>query len=171
MARKYYNKKKTLKNVGAIALAAIACVGIAAGLGMAANESEDGFDKVHVNYAIGGLDAVGKYEKAEDTLYTKNGFSVEDKATIFADIDFDSTISYQLFFYGENDEFISATEVLTEDYTEAIPDGALTCRVEITPIWGDDVEEENQKVTLLNKYGYANQLKLSVEAAEAVEEE
>ena len=171
MANKFRIKKKTWKTVGIIALAAVLVVGATAGIATLANKNEDGFEKVSVKYEIGGLTEAGVYEESEATLYTKEGFDVEEMATVSADIDFDSTISYQLFYYGENDEFISATEVLTEDTKAEIPEGALTCRVEITPIWSEDTEEDDQKVTWLNKGGFADQLTLSVKAAEEAEEE
>ena len=170
MARKYYGKKKTLKMVGAIAGAVVLTLGAVAGVNALVENSDD-TERVFVNYAIGGLNATdGKYEESEKTLYTEKGFSVEDKSAVVADIKFNATVSYQLFYYGENDTFISASEVLTEDSTDEVPEGALTCRVEITPIWGSDVKNDDKKVTVLNKTGFASQLKLSVEAAEEVEE-
>lgn len=169
MARNY-GKKKVWKTVGIIALAAVLVAGATAGIAALANKSDDGFEKVSVRYEVGGLNESGKYEETEGSLYTKNGFDVEDVATVYADIDFDSTISYQLYFYGENDTFIEATEVMTEDYKGDVPEGTLTCRVEITPVWSEDTEKDDQKVTWLNKVGFADQLEISVEAAEEVEE-
>ena len=166
---KRYGKKKVWKTVGTIALAAVVCVGAVAGIGALVNRNDDGFEKVHVSYEIGGLDASGKYEETKATLYTKEGFDVTDMETVFADIDFNSTISYQLFYYGENDTFIESTSVLTDDYKDDVPEGALTCRVEITPIWKEDTKADDQKVTWLNKGGFADQLKLSVKAAETEE--
>ena len=166
MARKYYKKKVNLKMVGAIALASLTSVAAIAGIGALANKSEDGYKKVNAVYAIGGLDDSGNYVESDGTIYTKHGFNVEDMDTVYADIDFDSTISYQLFYYGENDVFISASTVYTDDIKHDVPEGALTCRVEITPIWGEDVKKDNQKVSWLSKGDYASQLKLSVKAAE-----
>lgn len=170
MANKFRIKKKTWKTVGIIALAAVLCVGATAGIAALANKNEDGYEKVAVKYEIGGLTDSGKYEEGEKTLYTKAGFDVEDK-TIFADIDFDSTISYQIFYYDENDDFVSKSEVMTVDYTAEVPEGAVFARVEITPIWSADTEKDEQKVTWLNKGGFADQLKLNVkDVEEAVEE-
>lgn len=170
MARKY-GKKKIMKTVGIIAVVAVLAVGAVAGLGALTNEPQEGFENVSVNYAIGGLDASGKYEETEASLYTKAGFDVENRETVYADVDFDTTITYQLYFYGEYDAFISATETLDGDHSASVPDGALTCRVEITPIWSEDTEEEDQKVTWLNKGGFADQLKLQVSEAVEAEEE
>lgn len=159
---KRYGKKKAWKTVGAIALVAAVCVGATAGIGALVNKDEDGFEKVYVRYAVGGLDESGKYEETDAALYTKDGFDVENRETVYADIDFDSTITYQMYFYGENDTFLESTSVLTDDYTATVPEGAITCRVEITPIWSEDTEEDDQKVTIFNKGGFADQLKLHV---------
>lgn len=164
----YRVKKKTWKTVVTVALAVLLMGGATAGVVALANRTDDGFEKVSVSYDVGGLNAEGKYEETESALYTKKGFDVEGK-TVFADIDFDAQITYQLFYYGENDTFIESTSVLTDDYKAEAPEGALTCRVEITPIWGEDVEAEDQKVTWLNKGGFAGQLDLSVKAVETVE--
>lgn len=169
MARNY-GKKKVWKTVGIIALAAVLVAGATAGIANLANKNEDGFEKVSVKYEVGGLDDSGKYVETEDSLYTKEGFDVEGKM-VYADIDFDSTITYQLYYYGENDEFISATEIMTEDYKGDVPEGTLTCRVEITPVWSEDTEKDDQKVTWLNKGGFADQLKLNVKDVEEAEEE
>ena len=166
-----YGKKKTWKTVGIIALAAFLTAGAVAGIAALVNRgNDDGFEKVSVKYEVGGLDDDGKYEESKATLYTKVGFAVEDVETVYADIDFDSTISYQLFYYGEHDAFIEATEVMTEDYKDTVPEGALVCRVEITPLWDEDTEEDDRKVTWLNKGGFADQLEISVKAAEEAEE-
>ena len=167
--KKFKIKKKTWKTICAIALATVVVVGATAGIANLANTNEDGYEKVAVKYEIGGLTSNGKYEESEKTLYTKAGFNVEDK-TVFVDIDFDATVQYQLFYYNENDEFLSATEVMTVDYTAEAPEGAVTCRVEITPVWSEDTEKDNQKVTWLNKGGFTDQLKLNVKDVEVEEE-
>lgn len=159
-----YKTKQTLKTIVS-AILAVVVVGGAVGMIAGLLNKDDGFEKVSVSYDIGGLNAEGKYEETDGALYTKTGFDVEGK-TVFADVDFDAQITYQLFYYGENDTFIESTAVLTDDYKAEAPEGALTCRVEITPIWGEDVKAEDQKVTWLNKVGFAGQLDLSVKAVE-----
>ena len=169
MARKS-GKKNVGKTVGIIALAAVLVVGATAGIAALVNHEDDGFDKVSVRYEFGGLNDSGKYVESEATLYTKEGFEVEGR-TVFADIDFDAQITYQLFYYDENDAFIESTAVLTDDYKEEAPDGAIYARVEITPVWSEDTKKDDQKVTWLNKGGFADQLKLNVSEAEEAEEE
>ena len=169
MAKKFRMKKKNWKTIGAIAIAAVCVVGATAGLANLAGE-DNGYDKVSVAYVVGGLNDSGKYVETEETLYTKDGFDVEGKE-VYADIDFDANIEYQLFFYDDNDEFIESSDVLTGDYTMTAPDEAVICRVEITPVWSDETEKGDQKVTWLNKGGFANQLKLNVKAVEEAEEE
>ena len=165
MARKNITKKqKTWITVGAAVLGAVVLVGAVAGVAALANGKEDdGFKRVNVGYEVGGLTDVGIYEKSEYTLYTKNGFDVEGK-TVSVDINFDANITYQLFFYDEKDEFIegSATTILTTDYKEDAPENAVTCRIEVTPVWDDDVKDEDKKIGWLDKAGYAHQLTVSV---------
>ena len=165
MAKKnIFKNKKTWQTVGICALAAVVVAGAIAGISALANNGEDdGFERVNVGYEVGGLTDSGIYEKSEYTLYTKNGFDVEDK-TVSVDINFDANITYQLFFYDENDEFIegSATTVLTTDYKADAPADAVTCRIEITPVWDEDVKDDDKKIGWLDKGGYASQLTVSV---------
>ena len=165
MARKNITKKqKTWITVGAAVLGAVVLVGAVAGVAALANGKEDdGFKRVNVGYEVGGLTDVGVYEKSEYTLYTKNGFDVEGK-TVSIDINFDANITYQLFFYDENDEYIadSATDVLTVDYKADAPTDAVSCRIEITPVWDEDVKDDDKKIDWFEKVGYTSQLTVSV---------
>lgn len=171
MAKKSLTKKqKTWITVGAVALATLVTAGAIAGIVALVNngEEDDGLKKVSVAYEIGGLTDDGAYEKSNYTLYTKDGFDCGVR--VYADIDFDANITYQLFYYGKNDVFIEATDVQTGDYDETVPDGAITCRVEITPVWDDDVKEEDKVIGWFDKGGYTDQLKLKIEPAAEVEE-
>ncbi len=69
------------------------------------------------------------------------------------------TVTYKVFFYDEDGEFISASAEQVGDFTsDSIHEGAATFRVLITP---NKVDGEAVEVTTLNKASYIEQLEIS----------
>ena len=124
-------------------------------------------DEIDLKFSIGGLSDAGTYEESEDTLYTKEAFECVE---LTARLDFDSNIKYQFFFYDSLDEYVSSSEVYTKGAELSVPEGASRVRVEITPIWGSDVEDEDRVINWYDKSDYADQLHIEVVLLEDVEE-
>lgn len=108
-------------------------------------------------YSIGTVNAeTGDVDSTKDTaIYTRKGLTVDGlKCTIAKD----AKITYQIFFYDKDAKFVSATEALSADFNgAAIPEGAKTCRIMITP-----TADEDNKVSLVEVLGYAAQLTVIV---------
>ena len=104
-------------------------------------------------YAIGLLDAEGEYEQGTSSIYMKDYYSV-DGLTI--EIEDKATITYKLFFYDENNDFIDMTSDLSLSYdSSSTPATAEYFRIMITPT--NDAE-----VSFFEIDDYAEQLTVSI---------
>lgn len=159
-----YKTKKTLKNIllGVVCVGAV--VGVAAGAKAIVDYSEQDVKTIHPAFAIGGLEN-GLYEETETSIYTKEAFECKG---LTIKLDFDHDVTYQVFFYEEDGDFISSTEVLDERYDEEIPTGATHARIEVTPQWTNVEDEDDRKINWFNKIKFANQLNIEVDKDQSV---
>lgn len=148
MSRKW---KKTIKNLS-LGILGLGILGGAVALGT--NYLKNDSVNIHPSYEIGGLTEYGKYVEDECKLYTKDKFACDGlKATL----DFDNNISYRIFYYDILDNFIEATDILTDGYSDNAPLNGAYARVEITPL-----DDEDGKISWMEKHDYASKLNLSV---------
>ena len=150
-----------------ISVALVAALGVTAvSLFNKKDKDEDGFYTVNLNFSVGGLDADGTYKETDGSLYTREAIEAD---TVKVALDFESNVKYALYFYDEFDEFVSGGVELGKGSETELPEGATHFRLVITPIWGEDVEPEDQKITILNKNSYIKQLTVSITDREAPE--
>lgn len=167
-------KKKTKKIIKGIGLGALGLGVLVAGANLVSNLGEvkdSTTEKINLTYTVGGLDENGKYVEDDGTLYTKKAFECKG---LTIDIDFDTNVSYQVFFYTEDDKFVESTEVLTEDYKIDVENENIThARIEVTPNW-DMLEVEKDEDQVIKWYEvtkYSKQLKVSVDKDQTVDTE
>lgn len=104
-------------------------------------------------YAIGLLDAEGEYEQGTSSIYTKDYYSVDG---LTVELEEDATITYKLFFYDENKDFIDMTSDLSLNYdSSSTPETAEYFKVMITPT--NDAEVSWTEIST-----YAGQLTVTV---------
>lgn len=104
-------------------------------------------------FSIGTIDAEGNYKEGTTSIYTRRAVTVDG---LKCEIAKNAKIKYQLFFYDENDKFISASSELTVDYDgTGVPAKADAVKIMITPL-------EDSEVTLTEVLGYAKQLTVTV---------
>ena len=141
-----------------IALALLMCVATIVGIVVGSHVAVDTTDEVGIyDYSLGTIDATGKIVESKKSIYTDAMQTVEG-LTIELDEE-TANISYKVAFYNEDEEFISLTEAMTEDFDAAnIPEGAAFFRVVITP---NQVDGEDVIVTVFNSAKYAKQLDVS----------
>ena len=87
-------------------------------------------------YEVGALDSTGAFEKNAGSFVSKDFHSVEG---LSVKVDEDADLSYQLFFYDAEENFISATNNFGVTYNGVIPEGAELFKIEITPNNDDDI--------------------------------
>ena len=104
----------------------------------------------------GALDAEGEYDESDGSIYMKNVESVDG---LEIEVMEDAEVTYQIFFYDEDKEFLSASEELSADYVYANDvEGAEYFRVVITPT-------DDEEIGLFEKNGYAKQLTITIDRA------
>lgn len=105
-------------------------------------------------YKIAALDDSGEETESDKSIVTRDAFTTDGLKIELAD---DAAVSYELYFYDADGEFVSKTGALTADYTGSVPETAATAKVVITP-----TEDEDGKVTLTEVFGYASALTITV---------
>lgn len=106
-------------------------------------------------YKIAALDDSGEETESDKSIVTRDAFTTDGLKIELAD---DAAVSYELYFYDADGEFVSKTGALTADYDgSTVPETAATVKVVITP-----TEDEDGKVTLTEVFGYASALTITV---------
>lgn len=109
-------------------------------------------------FSVGGIDENGKYEKRNDTIYTKNRISALD-LTVTPNYTFKG--KYKIFFYDGKDNLIMATNEIEDVYCVSdsflmAPDNAyFYARIMILPELDD-----GDKINFLEPVKYSSQLKI-----------
>ena len=159
-----HKTKQTLKTIllGALGIGAI--VGVASGVNTLVEKNDTELKTIYPTFEVGGLRTEdGKYEKSDKTLYTKNAFECQGLQIKLA---FDNYIDYQVFFYEDDGDFISASSVISGNETIDIPLTATHARLELTPNWsemGEDyAKEKDQIVKWYETTKYSSQIEVKV---------
>lgn len=106
-------------------------------------------------YSIGLIDDTGANESGDTAIYLREAVTTDGLTCKLAK---DAKISYQLFYYDVDGEFLSASDVLTADFDGSdIPEGAESVRIVITPI-----SDEDGKVSLHEVLVYASRLTVTI---------
>lgn len=105
-------------------------------------------------YKIAALDEDGKEIESDKSIVTRDAFTTDGLKVEF---DSDAKVTYKLYFYNEDEELLSVTEDLSENYSGSVPENAVWAKVVITP-----TEDEDGKVTLTEVFGYASALTITV---------
>ena len=106
------------------------------------------------NYEIGLLDdTTGEELSGTSSIRTKD-YVTTDGLTV--EVKKDANVSYVIYFYDTDKEFLTKTETLTADYDgTAIPEGAEYAKIVITP--NNDAEVSWNEIN-----GYQNKLTVTV---------
>ena len=105
-------------------------------------------------YTIAALDENGEQTDGDTSIVTRSAFTTDG---LKVEIEDEATVTYTLYFYGAENEFISKTAALSEDFDGSIPENAETAKIVITPI-----EDEDGKVELTAVLGYAGPVTVTV---------
>ena len=108
------------------------------------------------DYQVATINATGKVSESKQNIVTKDLLQLED---IEIKLDEDATISYKVFYYDEDEKFISASDVKTSDYEIENVSNAKYVRVLITPA---QVDGEPAEVSALNMHNYTSQITIKV---------
>lgn len=107
-------------------------------------------------FEIGALSDQGKYIKSDKHLYTEEFFECQG---LTVEVEFDSYVSYEVFYYREDKSFIGSTGNLVDSYEKGTAfTNAKYARVVMMPVLNDG----DTKLTFLNKFIYSNDIKVKV---------
>ena len=161
-----YKTKKNFTRVLSIVLICLAVFGAACGISAIGSKEKDDKHVIHPTFAVGGLNAQGKYYETEETIYTAKAFTCEGLEIKLA---FDADVTYQVFYYNKLDNFVSCSEIYGKSAKIVAPNDAEYARLVVTPIWDSDVDVEDRVCHWYDIYKYSSQLKITV--ADASEED
>ena len=106
-------------------------------------------------YTIAALDDSGEQTDGDTSIVTRNAVTTDGLKVAIAD---DATVTYALYSYDADGEFVSKTADLSADFDgSAIPENAETAKIVITP-----TADEDGKVDLTEVLGYAGQVTVTV---------
>ena len=106
-------------------------------------------------YTIAALDDSGEQTDGDTSIVTRGTFTTDGLKVAIAD---DATVTYALYFYDADGEFVSKTADLSADFDgSAIPENAESAKIVITPTADGD-----GKVDFTEVLGYAGQVTVTV---------
>ena len=156
--RKMGKLGRTLLTIGCIALC-IACLGAFVAF------AKDDTQPAGAIFKVGALDPeTGEYVENDKTIYTEkaikcNGLRIEP--------DFDSTVTYDVYFYDEHDTLLYKELGLKKVYVSEF-ELAEYARIVIHPEIPEDVKEKDFKVDIFDVVKYSDMLDITVSKEEAV---
>lgn len=165
MAR-FRNKKKWTSAIAGV-LVLVMAVGLLAGLG-----SIGGSETATIgssSFSVGGISQeTGKGIDSNVSVYTKERIACQGLSIV---PDFSSSSKYQLFFYNEDDVFVSATELRSDTFeASAIPAAGRYVRIVIYPSTVDEngKQIENFKVRFWNVRDIVKDFDITVSKTQTV---
>ena len=105
-------------------------------------------------YTIATLDENGVQTEGDTSIVTRDMFAANG---LKVELEDEASITYQLFFYDGEGNFISATGDLSADFDGEIPETAAYAKCEVTPM-----ADEDGKVDLTEVLGYVGQVTITV---------
>lgn len=129
-------KKKNKLMVAGIVFLGVLILSVIVSLGVRLGGSQTYTKLAYGDYVVGTLNETGEFTKSGGSFVTEEFTSVDGlKITVKEDAD----LSYRIYFYGEDDAFISSTNSFAVDYNGIIPESAETFKIVITPMNDDDI--------------------------------
>lgn len=150
-------RKTSLKKILCLVLAGIAMFTIIGGV--AAFATKDSKTISWRNFTVGDIDINGKYVESKQSLCTKEAFNCIGLRVV---PDFDSKLTYDVFYYDYNDVLLDAKRGLTGVYDEDYP-LAKTARIAIHPEIPNDVKASEFEIGYFDIKGYADKLNITVD--------
>lgn len=150
-------KKSTVYQILFIVLAVTLVAGVFVGLTSIYGQPTK---QIHPGFSIGSIDEVtGKYVEGNGSLYTKKAFECKG---LIVKLAYDSNIEYQIFYYDSLENYISATTVSADSAKIEVPEEASLARIVITPVWNEDVDDEDKVIGNFDILKYTKQINLYV---------
>ena len=125
-------------------------------------KNDDGLKEIHPTFEVGGLNETGEFVDTKESIYTKKAIEYSE---LKVSLDFDADVTYQLFYYDEDDKFVSKSEVLTKGHSEVLKNETKFVRILVTPVYADATDEDKE-IKWYEIRNYAKQLTISTKVNE-----
>ncbi len=149
-------KKKTKTIIGVV----VVCVLLIAIFSSIAVFAKNDTTKISsLEFSRGGLDATtGEYVETDQSIYTEDAFACYG---LRIEPDFEATVTYDIYYYDENDVLMKKVTGLSDVYDEDF-EIAAKARIVIHPDIPEDADMDDWKVGRLEVNKYARMLKITV---------
>ena len=138
---------------------ALACLLLVGAVGAVASFATNDSKPAGAVFKVGGLDPVtGKYVDTDKSIYTETAI---DAYGLRIEPDFESTVTYDIYYYDNEDKLLRVVSGQTEVY-DADFEVAPKCRIVIRPEIPEDTKEKDFKVHFWDIAKYASMLKITV---------
>ena len=116
------------------------------------NHKDGDFERVYVGWTVGGLDESGKFDsEIKDSMVSDR---IELEAGVKIHPDFNSGITFDIYYYDDNDGFISNEDTFDTITTANHDPDATYIRIVAHPV------DKNNVINAVEKYKYANLLEI-----------
>lgn len=149
-------RRINFKSILGIVLIIILAFAVIGGIGSCAKDETDNISMFE--FERGELDKNGKHVSSKRAIYTKSAFACLGLECV---PDFDGQISYAVYYYDANGNFIDSVTEITGTYTYDHP-FATHARVVIYPDVPESDDEEDFKIAFYEVYSIAKKLDISV---------
>lgn len=151
-----YSKNPKRKRTLAIVLAIVGALVIMGVAGVMIGVFSNKTQNISPSFARGAINDSGEYVESDVTLYTKNSFECRGLKVA---LDYDATGEYQIFWYNEDNFYLSCEARTNDAFTGATPELAKYARIVYYPI----LEEGEEKISFIDIYNFSKKLNISVD--------
>ncbi len=152
-------KKRTSSILAGVGIGLALLLGGGAFIKVTKNETEKTTASTVFSWEVGGLNAeTGKKVSSTETARTKDYISI---ANFKVDVDEEQEVSYVLYLYNANKEFLECTTELTGDYTFADDYASETYNKEDVAYAKVVINPDDDDITAFELQGYVNDYKIT----------
>ena len=156
---KFFKKISRKKWIRAICIMLVCVTAFGVFGGIAASVTNDTKNISPAVFSRGGLDDKGEYVATKKTLYTKEAFECKG---LRIEPEFESNVSFDVYYYDFSGTFLTVEKNINKLYDVDSP-FAKMCRIVIHPSIPEGVKEKDFEIGLLEVYGIAKSLKITVD--------
>ena len=161
MSRK--RNRWSLRRVISLVLAALLIAGVVTGISAIVSSVNDDKKEISPDFERGGIDEKGKAFETNGSLYTPEAFEAKG---LEIKLEFDSHLSYQIFWYDEHDVFKSCTEVMTSGGEWFTP-ANCRARIMLIPLW-DELDDDDNEIGWFDVWGYTSDIEIRVDKDQTI---
>lgn len=154
-----YKKKMNIRKVLSMILCGVLLVGAVFGAISIGKKITDNSKTITPKFTVGSLDVNGEYVESKASLYTKDYFECKG---LVVNLEFDSNVTYTIFYYDENNDFVSMSGPHLRSLEADVPLEAVYARLVITPLWSADIPAEDRVCHWYDTYKYTRQIEIRV---------